>query len=154
MDIHLPGYTISPVPATAAAAREIWNVEADSGDPEMPHPIMALLWPAKNQDSGQKENQEPAGNDEHGHQYELDALLGPNNFFQWAAETSTNRIVAYVWWQHHVGKTEEEWAETYRNRRRTPRMNKALMDATSGERFLRRAKILGDQDCMSKAQIF
>ncbi|PWY68982.1 hypothetical protein BO94DRAFT_590564 [Aspergillus sclerotioniger CBS 115572] len=81
-------------------------------------------------------------------------LFNPANKYTWIIESSTGNAVAYGWWQHAKGKTEEERAATYANRYRPEGMNKALMDVTSGARFLKRAKLLNTRDTLILKELY
>lgn len=137
MPPQVSGFTTSPVPATPEGARTIRDIENSA---QKDSPLSRLLWP-RGAPQGKEEDEEVSR--------DVAFLRDPANKYFLVTEDASNTAVAYVWWQHAKGRTEAEWAETYANRYRPEGMNKALMDATSGVRFLKRAKILGEQDVFS-----
>lgn len=76
-------------------------------------------------------------------------LSDPTNTYLWIRDEKTKTPIAYAWSQKASKRSEDEWAEAYATRHRPPGMNTALMDATSGARFLKRARILGSGDSLS-----
>jgi len=75
-------------------------------------------------------------------------LQDTSYYFLFITEDASQTPVAFVKWNFFKGRTEKEWADTWVNRQRTDKMNKELMDATSGARLLKRAKIFGDKDVL------
>lgn len=144
MSLSIPGYTISTVPATPEGARTIQDIENSANETS---PLSRLLWPAHLRPETTADAQ---AQDDEEISRTVAFIRDPDNRFFLITEDTTNKAVAYVWWQHAKGRTEEEWAEAYANRYRPEGMNKALMDATSGARFLKRAKILGEKDVFSR----
>jgi hypothetical protein len=140
------GFSISKVPPTLESALILNEIESAAHEDS---PIGPLLYPYEPENPAEKN---PAELEEEG-EYTLSFLKKLENQYFMVTEEATGKDVAFVWWQHQKGITPEEWAETYKNRYRTERMNIPLMDATSGARFLKRAKILGDQDVFSKLEL-
>ncbi|PYH89623.1 hypothetical protein BO71DRAFT_413195 [Aspergillus ellipticus CBS 707.79] len=138
-----PGFTISTVPATREAGKILGDIETAATDNSGNGSLGKLLWPKTSTEEEKTEQDELKDEDPF---HEIDMLSDPSNTYEWIIEEKTRTPVAYVWWQHAKGKTEEEWATTYANRYRPDGMNKALMDATSGVRFLKRAKLLNTRD--------
>jgi GNAT superfamily N-acetyltransferase len=84
----------------------------------------------------------------------LPFLKDPNNFYLLATDAASGTPAGYIWWKHQPCRSPDKWAQIYANRFRPPGMNKALMDATSGERFLRGAKIIGDQTVVVMRELY
>jgi hypothetical protein len=55
-------------------------------------------------------------------------------------------MVGWGLWMEVDGRSEEDWPEFYKNRRRPVGCNLELLDATGGVRILKRAKIIGDRN--------
>ncbi|KAJ5923286.1 hypothetical protein N7454_008531 [Penicillium verhagenii] len=82
-------------------------------------------------------------------------MLGdPKNTYLLITEETTNKAVAFSWWAHAKGQTVSQWAEGYKNRYRPPTMNGALMDATGGVRYLKRADVLGEKEFMHLKELY
>lgn len=62
--------------------------------------------------------------------------------------TKDEKIIAYAYWQYHKGRSEEEWKTLWETRkeRRPEGIYHELVDATGGQRTLKRAKIIGSSD--------
>ncbi|MCJ1392773.1 hypothetical protein MMC18_005644 [Xylographa bjoerkii] len=151
-------FTINAVPVTRTGVRSIREIETAAHEND---PIGPLLWPGLH-----THDPEPDPVDELTHSTDTPSLeeeeaarviaflQDPSNHYLQVTETATKKAVAYVWWEHAKGRTEAQWAETYANRFRPKEMNKALMDATSGVRFLKRAKLLGEQDVFILKELY
>ncbi|OQE08327.1 hypothetical protein PENVUL_c010G01073 [Penicillium vulpinum] len=82
-------------------------------------------------------------------------MLGdPKNTYLLITEEATNKAIAFVWWAHCKGQMAAQWAEGYNNRYRPPTMNGALMDATGGARYLKRAKLLEEKDFIQLKELY
>ncbi|PWY71036.1 hypothetical protein BO70DRAFT_382215 [Aspergillus heteromorphus CBS 117.55] len=148
-----PGFTIAPVPATREAGKTLAKIESSAIDNGADASFAKLLWPKQSTDTkDEKKNDEEEKDEDPFHT--IDMLSDPANKYAWIIESATENPVAYVWWQHAKGKTEEEWAATYANRYRPDSMNKALMDATSGVRFLKRAKLLNTRETLILKELY
>ncbi|KAJ5640047.1 uncharacterized protein N7484_007909 [Penicillium longicatenatum] len=82
-------------------------------------------------------------------------MLGdPKNTYLLITEKATNKAVAFGWWAHSKGQTKAQWAEGYKNRYHPPTMNGALMDATGGARYLKRAELLGEKEFFQLKELY
>jgi len=155
-------FTIAPVPANLSGARTIRLIESAAHEDE---PIIPLLWPRTSnpetatniQNSEEEEAKEKEINEAENLEEDtrvIDFLKDPSNHYLLVTETESGKDVAFVWWQQLQGRTEEEWAETYRIRYGPEGMNKALMDTTSGVRFLKRAKLLNTQEIFMLKELY
>ncbi|KKA19812.1 hypothetical protein T310_6204 [Rasamsonia emersonii CBS 393.64] len=151
MALPITGYTVSTVPATQDGARTIMDIESSANESS---PLSRLLWPAHLRPETTPATADAQAQDDEEVSRTVAFLSDPNNRYFWITEDATNKAVAYAWWQYAKGRTEAEWAETYANRYRPEGMNKALMDATSGARFLKRAKILGEKDVFILKELY
>ncbi|KAJ6003365.1 hypothetical protein N7451_005912 [Penicillium sp. IBT 35674x] len=79
---------------------------------------------------------------------------GIKNTYLLITEQATNKPVAFTWWAHSKGQTKAQWEEGYANRYRPPTMNGALMDATGGVRYLKRANLLGEKEFFQLKELF
>lgn len=162
MESSVAGFAVATLPTTIDGARTIHAIEDESRTKDNPSLIGPLLWPRQKPFEGTLETKPISSNEDkkgptfggHDNLRELKQMKDPANSYLVATEEVTGKPVAYAFWQYHHGKSEEEWTEFYRRRHRPPGMNHALADATGGVRILKRAKILGDEDCMSKSRSF
>ncbi|MCJ1398876.1 hypothetical protein MMC11_002077 [Xylographa trunciseda] len=151
-------FSISAVPATLAGSRTIRQIEPAAHEND---PIGPLLWPSQLSSDPEPDSVDkltrsadiPSLEEEEAAR-EIAFLQDPSNHYLLVTELAAEKAVAYVWWQQAKGRTSAQWAETYANRYRPKEMNKALMDATSGVRFLKRAKILGEQDVFILKELY
>jgi GNAT superfamily N-acetyltransferase len=141
---------INPVPPTLEGSLTIQEIEARAQQ----HSLLAtLLWPraidapAEGEDGAWQVDVEEA-------QRVLPFLQDPCNTYLLATDVVSGAAAGYVWWKHQAGRSEAEWARLYAQRHRPHGMNKALMDATSGERFLRGARILGDRPALVMRELY
>lgn len=143
-------FTIAPVPKTLEGAKILREIETSAHQDSK---LVPLLWPAQSS-KPEAGSQSTAGQHDEEDARTLEFLLDPVNHYDLVTDNATGQGVAFVWWQEQKGKTEAEWEETYSKRWRSPQMNIALMDATSGARFLKRAKILGDKDVYMLKELY
>ncbi|PYI11210.1 hypothetical protein BO78DRAFT_413681 [Aspergillus sclerotiicarbonarius CBS 121057] len=144
-----PGFIISTVPPTQEAGRHLGSIERAAIRQSNDTSFVRLIW--NNSPPDEKEDEESENEDQF---HAIDMLSNPANKYTWIIDSATGTPVAYGWWQHAKGKTEEEWATTYANRYRPEGMNKALMDATSGARFLKRARLLNTRDTLILKELY
>ncbi|RDW84373.1 hypothetical protein BP6252_01963 [Coleophoma cylindrospora] len=144
-------FVIAPLPKTLEAAKSIREIESSAHVDSVTVP---LLWPRAHKDevSVQEKSQEERAKQQDAHA--LNFMIQPENYYFVVHDKAANMDVAFVWWQNCKGRTEAEWAEVYRNRYRPAGCNNALMDATSGVRFLKRAKFLGDRDFFMLKELY
>jgi hypothetical protein len=159
-------FSIRPVPPTLAAAGTLRVIEESAIEDSVLAPLLWLRQPISDQslhpngvpapsNSVTAASTQPGATAENEAQNaEEDArtlsfLQDPCNHYRLVTDTATNTPIAFVWWQYCKGQTDSQWAEKYSNRWRPELMNKALADATGGVQFLKRAKLLGDQDFFS-----
>lgn len=152
MESLVLGYTITTAPNTLDGAHTIHAIEAGARNEQNPSLIRPLMWPLQTPTNENVENQKPQPSGLYD-QRDLDHILDPANSHLLVTEEATGNAVAYVSWQHQRGKSEKERAELYKQRYRPPGLNHSLADATVGVRMLKRAKILGNRDCMGESQI-
>ncbi|RDW60202.1 hypothetical protein BP5796_11808 [Coleophoma crateriformis] len=147
-------FVIVPLPKTLEGAKSIREIETSA---HVGSAIIPLLWPTahKDGDSKQEKSQEDLeAKDKEQDAHALSSMIQPENYYFLVRDKSANMDVAFVWWQNCKGRTEAEWAEVYRNRHRPAGCNEALIDATSGVRFLKRAKYLGDRDFFMLKELY
>ena len=157
MKSSVPGFMVHRVAATPEGLHAIEAIEYNSHTDNSASLFSQLLWPdvAKAESSATvEEAQRPATRirNEFG-QRTLEQILEPANSCWLVTEEASGLHVAYAIWQHHHGKSENEWAEIYKKRWRPAEMNHALADATEGAQILKRARILGSQGCMCKSPL-
>ncbi|PLB53997.1 hypothetical protein P170DRAFT_469471 [Aspergillus steynii IBT 23096] len=141
------GFTLSPIPTSQDAGISMQSIENFAIQTGPDDSLSRLLWPGRTM---KKDDQEDA--DEPFHTVEM--LSEPTNFYLWIIDDKANHPVAYAWGQYTTGRTEVEWAQAYAKRYRPEGINKPLMDATSGARFLKRASILGSSDCFIIKELY
>ncbi|PYI05940.1 hypothetical protein BO78DRAFT_139068 [Aspergillus sclerotiicarbonarius CBS 121057] len=154
--LEKPGFRVSPVPATEEGARTIWDIEmAAQNDSNRKNnsAIGTLLWPPHLQPKVEGSTTESDGEDDEIRR--MVPMLGESkNTYLLITEEATNKPVAYTWWAHNKGQTKAQWDEGYANRYRPPTMNGALMDATGGVRYLKRAELLGEKDFFQLKELY
>jgi len=146
-------FTISHALPTVACVRSIRAIEAAAQEKEV---IGPLLWPqtATTETASNEPSDDDRSLEEEEFTRDIGFLADPSNHYLLVTDEVATKEVAYVWWQHAQGRTDAEWAEVYANRYRPPEMNKELMDATSGARFLKRAKILKDSEAFVLKELY
>jgi len=161
------GFRVEDVPATESASRVLRKIENGSKETTDISPIGKLLWPGV-QSTAQAtipSNAIPEGETKSPVQpetsmldreieRELELLRDPSNWYQWVVDTASGEPVAYGWWQHAKGQSEEEWKASWERRWRPPEMNHALADARGGARFWKRAGILGSGEAFILKELF
>ena len=151
MESPVAGYIITTVPKILDGAHTIHPIEAGARNEQNPGLIRPLMWPRQTPTDENVEDHKPQASGLYDER-DLDQIRDPASSYLLVTEEATGNAVAYVFWQHQRGKSEEEWAAFYKERYRQPGLNHGLADATGGVRILKRAKILGDQDCLSESQ--
>ncbi|KAJ5394012.1 uncharacterized protein N7487_011653 [Penicillium crustosum] len=151
-----PGFQVTRVPATEEGARTIWDIEMaaqNDSNKKNNSSIGALLWPAHLQPKVEGPKRASDGQDDEIRRM-IPMLGDPKNIYLLITEEATNKPVAFACWAHSKGKTAAQWAEGYSNRYRPPTMNGALMDATGGVRYLKRAELLGEKDLFQLKELY
>ncbi|KAJ5885561.1 hypothetical protein N7495_010071 [Penicillium taxi] len=151
-----PGFQVSLVPATEDGARTIWDIEMaaqNDSNKKNNSAIGALLWPAHLQPKVEAPKKASDGEDDEIRRM-IPMLKDSKNTYLLVVEEASGQAVAFAWWNHSKGQTAAEWAEGYKNRYRPPTMNGALMDATGGERYLKRAKLLAEKEFMQLKELY
>lgn len=150
-----PGFLVSHVPATEEGARTIWDIESaanNDSNKKNKSSIGSLIWPPHLQTKVEAPTRASDGQDDEIRR--MVPMLGElKNTYLLITEQATNKPVAFAWWAHNKGQTKAQWEEGYANRYRPPTMNGALMDATGGARYLKRANLLGEKEFFRKSRI-
>lgn len=158
----IEGFKIEDVPATESASRILRKIEEGSRDTTEISPIGKLLWPGIESSAQETAiaSVTPEGETSKNSmldreiERELEFLRDPINWYIWVVDTATGEPVAYGWWQHAKGQSEEEWKASWERRWRPPEMNHALADARGGARFWKRARILGSGESFILKELF
>lgn len=116
----IPGFSVSPVPATNKGLHTIRRIET-AANRGAKHPLGPLLWPqsarSKTTETSKIEEDDYDENVEDATFHHFAATLKePENLYLLIKEDSTDKAVAYVWWQYCEGKSEEKWAKAWENR--------------------------------------
>ncbi|KAJ5152211.1 hypothetical protein N7492_010506 [Penicillium capsulatum] len=138
------GFTLSSVPADLGVGRTLQSIESAAIQDGPDRALSDLLWPGQSRTDD--EDEDPF--------HTVEMLSDPVNTYLWIRDEQIKVPIAYAWSQRAPKRSEVEWAEAYANRHRPPGMNTALMDATSGTRFLKRAKILGSTDSLILKELY
>ena len=154
MESSVPGFEVCRVAATPEGLRETHNIEYAAHKSNNDKVLSHLMWPddakAKSSTTIQETQRQNTNVCDGFDQDEIKQILEPDNSYWLVVEEATGLAVAYAFWQHHRGKSEKEWNKIYNQRYRPVEMNHAVADTTEGVRSLKRARIMGNQDCMSK----
>ncbi|KAJ5813391.1 uncharacterized protein N7503_000141 [Penicillium pulvis] len=151
-----PGFIVSHVPATEEGARTIWDIESAANNDrnrKNESSIGSLLWPPHLQTKVEAPTRASDGQDDEIRRM-IPMLEESKNTYLLITEQATNKPVAFTWWAHSKGQTKAQWEEGYANRYRPPTMNGALMDATGGVRYMKRANLLGEKKFFQLKELF
>ena len=143
MQCSVPGLKLRRIAASPEGVLTISRIRYDSHKDSNASLFLKLIWPNVEEPQGLTTSLQG------GFVQQRLKEMAESTTSCWVIMTeASDAPAACASWQHHRGKSEKEWKDIYDERWRSGELNQALADATEGVLLLKRAKILGNQDCI------